>query len=87
MLAALWRDVHTGDHRVVFLEFKRGDQAVERLVGEGTFGLHLFAQRVSQIDIKTHDLVVGIQRLKRRVGGGSGETNGLGCAGVKGDAC
>ncbi|SSW85204.1 osmosensitive K+ channel histidine kinase KdpD [Klebsiella pneumoniae] len=40
------------------------------MVGKGAVGLHLFAQRFRQIDIKTDDLVAGIQRFKRRIGGG-----------------
>ena len=77
LLFTLRRDVHPGHDRVETAEFQPRDQAVKGLVGEGTGGIDLFTQRVSQIHIETDDLVVGVHQLKRRVGGLGGETNGL----------
>ena len=86
LLAALRRDVHPGDHRVVFFELQRRDQAVKSMVSKGAVGLHLFAQRFRQIDIETDDLVAGIQRFKRRIGGGHAEIDFIrsGCASGEG---
>jgi hypothetical protein len=56
------------------------------VVGKGAVGLHLFAQRFRQIDIETDDLVAGIQRFKRRIGGGNAEIDFIcgGCASGEG---
>ena len=84
LFATLRSDIHTGDNRVVFLKFQRRDQAIERMVGERTFSLHLLTERVSEIDIKADNLVVGIHGFKRRVGGGNAKANficGLGACG------
>ena len=67
LLAALRGNVHAGDDRIIFLEFERRDQAVEGMVGKSTLGLHLFAQRVGQVDVETGDLVIGVHRFKRWV--------------------
>ena len=62
------------------------DQGIKGMIGKGAVGLHLFAQRFRQIDIKTHDLVAGIQRFKRRIGGGDAEIDFIrsGCASGEG---
>ena len=85
LLAALRRDVHPGDHRVVFFEFQRRDQAVEGMVGKGAVGLHLFAQRFRQVNVEAHDLVAGIQRFKRRIGGGHAKIDFISCGCASGE--
>jgi hypothetical protein len=80
-------DVHTGHYGVETTEFQAGDQAVERLVGEGTGGINLFTQRVCQIHIETDDFVVGVGRFKRRVACFGGETDSLRCGSRQADAC
>ena len=87
LLATLWRDVHTGDHRVVFFKFQGRDQAVKGMVGKGAVGLHLFAQRFRQIDIKTHDLVAGIQRFKWWIRGRNAEIDFIGSRCACGKRC
>ena len=83
----LWGDVHTGHYRVKTTEFKAWDQAVEGLIGEGTSSVNLFTQRVCQINVKTYDLVIRIDRFKRRIRRFGGETNGLGCGSGKTKTC
>ncbi|MNR12953.1 hypothetical protein D3C85_1293310 [compost metagenome] len=87
LLATLWRDVHTGNHRVVFFEFQRRDQAVKRVVGEGAVGLHLLTQRFGEVDIETDDLVAGIQRLKRRICCRYAEVDFVCCRCASGEGC
>ena len=67
LLAALGGNIHAGNDRIIFLEFERRDQAVESMVGKSTLGLHLFAQRVRQVDVETGDLVIGVHGFKRWV--------------------
>jgi len=83
----LRRDVHTGHHRVKTTEFQARDQAVEGLIGEGTGSVNLFTQRIRQINVKPYDLVVSIDRFKRRIRRFGGETNGLGCGSGKAKTC
>ncbi|MPN19795.1 hypothetical protein SDC9_167167 [bioreactor metagenome] len=61
LLATLRCDIHSGNNRIIFLEFQRGDQAIESVIGESTFCLHLFAQRRCQVDVKTDNLIAGVQ--------------------------
>ncbi|VTO28612.1 osmosensitive K+ channel histidine kinase KdpD [Klebsiella pneumoniae] len=75
LLAPLRRNIHSGNHRIIFLELQRRDQAVKRVVGKGTFCLHLFAQRVGQIDIKADNLVISVHRFKRRIGCGDAKAD------------
>lgn len=83
----LWRDVHTGHHRVKTTEFQARDQAVEGLIGEGTGRVNLFTQRIRQINVKPYDFVIRINRFKRRIRRFGGETNGLGCGSGKAKTC
>ena len=85
LLFTLRRDVHTGHDRIETLELQARDQAVERPV-EGALGLHLFAQGIGQIDIKTLNLVAGVNKFKWRIGGFSSETDRFGCGGGNADA-
>ncbi|MNE73208.1 hypothetical protein D3C80_1692050 [compost metagenome] len=81
LLETFRRDVHTGNHRVKTTEFQAWDQAVKRLVGEGTGGLHLFTHGVRQIDVEALDLVAGVDKLKRRIRRFHRETDGISRAG------
>ena len=87
LLAALWRDVHAGDHRVVLFKFQGRDQAVKCVVSKGAVGLHLLAQRFRQVDVEADDLVAGIQRFKRRIGGRNAEIDFIGGGCASGEGC
>lgn len=90
LLAPLRRNIHSGNHRIIFLELQRRDQAVKRVVGKGTFCLHLFAQRVGQIDIKADNLVISVHRFKRRIGCGDAKADffrGSGAERERGEQC
>ncbi len=66
--------------------FRLGIRLCQTPAAEGTGRVDLFTQRVSQIDIEAHNLVVGVDRFKtedRRFGG---ETDGLGCGSGKAEA-
>ncbi len=65
------------------MEFQAWDQAVKRLVRESAGCINLFTQRLCQVDVKTNDLVVCINRFKRRIGGFGSKTNGFGSCGGK----
>ena len=82
LLATLWGDIHAGDNRIVFFKFQGRDQAVKRVVSKGAVGLHLLAQRFRQVTVKADDLVAGIQRFKRRIGGRNAKIDFIcgGCA-------
>ena len=67
LFAALWRDIHSGNHCIIFFEFQRGDQAVESMIGKSTFRLYLFAQRRCQVNVKTDNFVARVQRFKWRI--------------------
>ena len=86
LLFALRSDVHTGHDGVNTAELQAWDQAVERLIAEGTGCVDLFTQGVCQVYVEANNFVVRINGLKRRVGGFRGETNGLGCGSGKGNA-
>ena len=90
LFAALRRNIHSGNHRVILLKLQRRDQAVKRVVGKGAFCLHLFAQRMGQIDIKADNLVISVHRFKRRIGRGHAEADflrGGGAEGERGEQC
>ena len=86
LLFTLRGDVHTGHHGVDTAELHAWNQAVERLVAEGTGRVDLFTQGVSQVHVEANNFVVRINGLKRRVRGFRGETNGLSCGSGKGNA-
>jgi hypothetical protein len=62
------------DSLIPGLKFRRFDAVMagmditpereKQVLGEGTGGIDLFTQRVSQIHIETDDLVVGVHQLK-----------------------
>ena len=86
LLLTLRCDVHTGHYGVDTAELQAWDQAVERLVAEGTGRVDLFTQGICQVHVEANNLVVRINGFKRRVGRFSGETDGLGCGSGKADA-
>ena len=87
LLFTLRSDIHARHHCFYATEFQAWDQAVKRLVRESAGCINLFTQCLRQVDIKTNDLVVCINRFKRRIGGFGGKTNGFGCCGGKTKTC
>ena len=55
------------------------------MVGKSTLGLHLFAQRVRQVDIETGDLVIGVHGFKRWVSCGNAKADFFCGSGAKGE--
>ena len=80
-------DVHAGHYRVKTTEFQAWDQAVERLVSERTGSVNLFTQRIRQINVKAHDLIISIDGFKRRIRRFCSKTNSLGCGSGKAKTC
>ena len=68
LLFSHWDHFNTGNHGVEFLKAQRRDESIEALGSKFAFDLHLLAQRVGQIDIKTRGLVFATDGFKRRVG-------------------
>ena len=83
---ALRGDIHSGHNGVDTAELQAWNQAVERLVAEGTGCVDLFTQGVCQIHVKADNFIVRINGFKRRIRRFSRETNRLGCGSGKGDA-
>ncbi|MNB88012.1 hypothetical protein D3C75_350190 [compost metagenome] len=87
LLATLRGDIHTRDHRIIFFEFQRRDQAIKRMVSKGAIGLHLGTERFRQVDIKANDLVAGIQRFERRISSRNAEADFICGGGACGEGC
>lgn len=58
----------TGNHGVEFLKAQRRDEGIEPLGSKFAFNLHLLAQRIGQVDIKTRGLVFATDGFKRWIG-------------------
>ncbi len=67
--------------------FRLGIRLSNALVRESTGCINLFTQCLCQVDVKTNDLVVCINRFKRRIGGFGSKTNGFGSCGGKTKTC